>query len=180
MLHAVAHIEFAAVNLAMDAVYRFRGMPSDYYRDWLRVADEEAHHFALLADRLQQLGYRYVAFPAHNGLWDLAVKTRHDPLVRMAMVPRVMEARGLDVTPDIQKKFRRIDDHDSVAILDTILRHEIGHVAIGTRWFRHLCAERDQELEATYFDLLRKYFGNVVRSPCIVRPVWMPDSPNSN
>lgn len=165
MLHAIAHIEFNAINLACDAVFRFRDLPPEYYGDWLTVAAEEAYHFSLLAGRLAQLGHAYGDFPAHNGLWDLAVKTRGDPLVRMAMVPRVMEARGLDVTPDIQAKFRAIGDERSVAILDIILRDEIGHVAVGSRWFRHLCERRGLEPEATYFSLLAEYFGEGVRCP---------------
>lgn len=165
MLHAIAHIEFNAINLACDAVYRFRDLPPGYYDDWLRVAEEEARHFALLTDRLAELGYAYGDFPGHNGLWDLAVKTRHDPLVRMAMVPRVMEARGLDVTPDIQEKFRRIGDARSVAILDVILREEIGHVAAGSRWFRYLCRQANRDPESTYFELLEAYFGDGPRCP---------------
>jgi uncharacterized ferritin-like protein (DUF455 family) len=165
MLHAIAHIEFNAINLALDAVFRFRDMPRAFYDDWLGVAGEEAQHFMLLAERLGELGYAYGDFPAHSGLWDLAVKTRDDPLVRMALVPRVMEARGLDVTPDIQRKFAAVGDGRSVAILDVILRDEVGHVAAGSRWFRHLCAERGLEPETTYFGLLEDYFGEGVRCP---------------
>jgi uncharacterized ferritin-like protein (DUF455 family) len=165
MLHAIAHIEFNAINLACDAVYRFRDLPADYYGDWLAVAAEEAYHFSLLAERLAELGHAYGDFSAHNGLWDLAVKTRGDPLVRMAMVPRVMEARGLDVTPEIQAKFRAVGDDRSVAILEIILRDEIGHVAVGSRWFRYLCEQRGLEPEATYFGLLAEYFGEGVRCP---------------
>ncbi len=165
MLHAIAHIEFNAINLACDAVFRFRAMPTDYYGDWLGVAAEEAYHFSLLVERLAEVGYAYGDFPAHNGLWDLAVKTRTDPLVRMALVPRVMEARGLDVTPDIQRKFAAVGDDRSVAILDIILRDEVGHVAAGSRWFRRLCAERGLEPETTYFGLLEDYVGAGVRCP---------------
>ncbi len=165
LVHAVAHIEFNAINLACDAVYRFRGLPDAFYGDWARVAAEEAEHFSLLRARLEQLGYRYGDFPAHNGLWDLAVKTAHDPLLRMALVPRVMEARGLDVTPGMIERFAAIGDTRSVAILEIILRDEVGHVEAGSRWFRHLCARRGLEPESTYFDLLAEHLGSRIRCP---------------
>lgn len=165
LIHAVAHIEFNAINLACDAVYRFRDLPADYYRDWIRVVREEAYHFSLLQARLAELGHAYGDFPAHNGLWDLAVKTAHDPLVRMALVPRVMEARGLDVTPDMMKRFRAAGDGRTADILQIILRDEVGHVAAGTRWFHHLCAQRGLEPEATYFGLLAEYFPDGPRCP---------------
>jgi uncharacterized ferritin-like protein (DUF455 family) len=165
MVHAVAHIEFNAINLACDAVYRFRHMPADFYADWIRVAQEEASHFSLLAERLAELGYAYGDFPAHNGLWDLALKTRHDPLVRMALVPRVMEARGLDVTPDMMARFRAAGDQRTADILHIILRDEVGHVAAGTRWFDYLCAQRGLEPETTYFGLLAEYFPDGPRCP---------------
>ncbi len=154
LIHALAHIEFNAINLALDAVQRFPGFPPDYYGDWLRVAAEEAHHFRLLRDHLRGLGRDYGAFPAHAGLWEMARRTAHDALARMALVPRLMEARGLDVTPDIQRKLTGFGDRAGAAILDVILRDEIGHVAIGDRWFRFLCAERGLEPEATYRELL--------------------------
>lgn len=129
-------IEFNAINLALDAVWRFATMPPAFYEDWLRIAAEEAYHFTLVVDRLQALGFGYGDFPAHNGLWEMAVKTMDDPLARMALVPRVLEARGLDATPVIQEKLRQIGDRESVAVLDLILRDEVGHVAAGDRWFR--------------------------------------------
>jgi uncharacterized ferritin-like protein (DUF455 family) len=129
------------------------------------VAAEEAYHFSLLQERLEQLGYTYGDFPAHNGLWELAVRTAADPLLRMALVPRVMEARGLDVTPGMIERFAAIDDHQTVAILRTILRDEVGHVEAGSRWFRHLCAERGLEPEATYFALLEQHLSSGVRCP---------------
>lgn len=165
LLHAVAHIEFNAINLACDAVYRFRDLPDAYYADWARVAAEEAHHFSLLQGRLAQLGYRYGDFPAHNGLWELAVETAGDPLLRMALVPRVMEARGLDVTPGMMERFASIGDRQSVAILEVILRDEVGHVEAGSRWFRHLCVERDLEPESTYFSILEQHFAGGIRCP---------------
>lgn len=154
LIHALAHIEFNAVNLALDAVYRFRGLPDDYYSDWLRVAVEEAEHFRLLRDHLATLGRDYGDFPAHNGLWDLARKTAHDPLARMALVPRLMEARGLDATPGIRRKLAGHGDRTGAAILDIILRDEIGHVAIGDRWFRHFCAQRGLDAESAYHELV--------------------------
>jgi len=154
LIHALAHIEFNAINLALDAVQRFAGFPEDYYGDWLKVAAEEAYHFTLLRDHLRTLGKDYGDFPAHGGLWELAQKTAHDPLARMALVPRLMEARGLDVTPDIQRKLTGYGDREGAAILDIILRDEIGHVAAGDRWFRWLCQERGLDAENTYRELL--------------------------
>jgi uncharacterized ferritin-like protein (DUF455 family) len=165
MIHAVAHIEFNAINLACDAVYRFRDMPAAYYADWIQVAREEAYHFSLLQERLGELGKGYGDYPAHNGLWDLAVKTAHDPLVRMALVPRVMEARGLDVTPDMMNRFQSAGDSRTAAILRIILRDEVGHVAFGSRWFHYLCEQRGLEPEATYFGLLTEYFPDGLRCP---------------
>ena len=165
LLHAVAHIEFNAINLALDAVARFSGMPAEFYRDWLSVAHDEARHFRLLSRRLDQLGAAYGDLPAHNGLWEMAEKTAHDPLVRMALVPRVLEARGLDVTPRMIEKLRQAGDEDSVACLEIILEEEVRHVAIGSRWFRHLCEVRGQEPEATFHSLLAEYFADGLPGP---------------
>lgn len=154
LIHALAHIEFNAVNLALDAVYRFRDLPAAFYGDWLRVAAEEAHHFALLREHLRSVGHDYGDFPAHAGLWEMAQRTAHDPMSRMALVPRLMEARGLDVTPDIQRKLTGYGDRGGAAILDVILADEIGHVAAGDRWFRHLCAARGLSPEVAFRDLL--------------------------
>jgi uncharacterized ferritin-like protein (DUF455 family) len=154
LIHALAHIEFNAINLALDAVQRFPDMPSDYYGDWLKIAAEEAYHFRLLRDHLLTLGKDYGDYPAHAGLWELARKTAHDPLARMALVPRLMEARGLDVTPDIQRKLTGYGDRAGAALLDIILRDEVGHVAAGDRWFRWLCAARGLPPEAAYRELL--------------------------
>jgi uncharacterized ferritin-like protein (DUF455 family) len=165
LLHALAHIEFNAINLAWDAVYRFRGMPEAFYEDWVSVAVEEAYHFRLLCERLEALGYGYGDFDAHDGLWEMAVKTAHDPLVRMALVPRVLEARGLDVTPGIMQRLQQAGDSSAVEVLEIILRDEIGHVEIGTRWFRHLCAQRGLEPEATFAGLLQRYMKGQVKQP---------------
>lgn len=165
LIHAVAHIEFNAINLAVDAAWRFQGLPDDYYRDWLQIASEEAYHFSLLQTRLGQLGYAYGDFPAHNGLWDLAMKTADDPLKRMALVPRVMEARGLDVTPGMSARFAQLGDQATVDILAIILRDEVGHVEAGSRWYKHLCAERGLDAETHYFELLDEYFAGGTRCP---------------
>ncbi len=165
LTHALAHIEFNAINLALDAAHRFAGMPEAYYDDWLRVADEEALHFSLLAEHLHTLGYVYGDFPAHNGLWDMALKTAHDPLVRMALVPRVLEARGLDATPLIVAKLRSANDARLIEILALIERDEIGHVAIGNRWYAALCAQRGVEPVATFRRLLADYDAPPLRPP---------------
>lgn len=157
LLHAIAHIEFNAINLALDGVYRFRGLPAEFYGGWLQVAAEEAYHFGLVSARLGAQGFGYGDFPAHRGLWDMAVKTAHDPLARMALVPRVLEARGLDATPPIVASLRRVGDAETIAVLDIILNDEIGHVALGDRWFRHFCAERGLEPEATYLALMAEF-----------------------
>jgi uncharacterized ferritin-like protein (DUF455 family) len=157
LVHAVAHIEFNAINLALDACCRFRGLPAEFYRDWLNVAQDEARHFQRLCDRLRELGHDYGDFPAHNGLWEAAEKTAHDVLARMALVPRVLEARGLDVTPGIIRRLREVGDEATAVILDTILDEEVAHVRAGTHWFRHLCAMRGLEPPATFRRLLREY-----------------------
>lgn len=154
LLHAIAHIEFNAINLALDAVYRFRHLPMAYYVDWLQVAFEEAYHFELLNTHLKQHGYDYGDFTAHNGLWEMAQKTAHDPLVRMALVPRLMEARGLDVTPPIMRKFQQAGNMTAVEILKIILQDEIGHVRIGNRWFLYLCQGRALNPIETFQQLL--------------------------
>nr|WP_206370850.1 ferritin-like domain-containing protein [Solimonas marina] len=164
LMHAIAHIEFNAINLALDAGWRFTGMPARYYADWLSVAQDEARHFAMLRARLQSVGYDYGDFTAHNGLWEAAEKTAHDPLLRMALVPRVLEARGLDVTPGMMQRLREAGDTETVAILDVILREEVGHVEIGTRWFRHLCAQRGLAPDATFATLLAEH-GVRLRAP---------------
>ncbi|WP_126455975.1 ferritin-like domain-containing protein [Sulfuriflexus mobilis] len=165
LIHAIAHIEFNAINLAWDAVYRFRDMPEPFYADWIRVAREEAYHFCLLRTHLQELGYDYGDFVAHNGLWEMAQKTAHDGLIRMALVPRVLEARGLDVTPGMIKRLEGMGDHRAVEILDIILREEVGHVEIGTRWFRYFCTQRGLDSEKTFKALLDEYMQGSVRGP---------------
>ncbi len=165
LLHALAHIEFNAINLALDAVWRFAGLPEAYYHDWLQVAAEEAHHFSLLREHLESLDCRYADLPAHDGLWAMVEKTRGDVLARMALVPRTLEARGLDATPPMQARLRQAGDHRAVEILAVILRDEVGHVAIGNHWYRFLCAQRGLDPLAHYAELARRYEAPPLRPP---------------
>jgi uncharacterized ferritin-like protein (DUF455 family) len=164
-LHALAHIEFNAINLAWDAVYRFRGMPVEFCADWVRVADEEARHFELLNRRLAEHGHEYGDFPAHGGLWQMARETAHDILVRMALVPRVLEARGLDVTPSMIARLRQAGDEASAAVLETILSDEISHVQVGTRWFHYTCRQRGVDPLECFRGLLAEYAPGRIRAP---------------
>ncbi len=168
LVHAIAHIEFNAINLALDAIWRFANMPEAYYRDWLRVAAEEAKHFSLLQAQLQQLGHGYGDFPAHDGLWTMCERTAGDVLARMALVPRTLEARGLDASPLIQARLRKVGSPDAlrtVEILDVILRDEIGHVAIGNHWYGWLCAQSGLDPLAQYRLLARQYKAPRLRPP---------------
>ncbi len=163
LCHAVAHIEFNAINLALDAALRFGAMPDAYYADWLSVAQDEARHFLMMRQRLQQLGHDYGDFTAHNGLWESAEKTADDVLVRMACVPRVLEARGLDVTPNLIRRLREVRDFDSVAVLEVILAEEVRHVEIGSRWFRYCCTQRSLDPAPTFRRLLAEQ--NIILRP---------------
>ena len=168
LIHSICHIEFNAINLALDAVWRFDGMPEAYYRDWLRVADEEAQHFTLLHRHLQDMGWRYGDFPGHDGLWTMCEKTKDDVLARMALVPRTLEARGLDATPLIQAKLRRVDTPDArraIEMLDLILADEVGHVAIGNHWYRWLCEREGLDPLAHYRVLIRRHEAPRPRAP---------------
>lgn len=165
LVHAVAHIEFNAINLALDAVYRFRDMPAPFVSDWLQVAAEEARHFRLLRARLLELGADYGDLPAHNGLWEAALATDHDVMIRMALVPRVLEARGLDVTPGMIERLTAAGDDATVALLEIIQREEVAHVAIGTRWFRALAEARGLDPEPLFLELLAAYMPGRVRPP---------------
>jgi uncharacterized ferritin-like protein (DUF455 family) len=165
LLHSIAHIEFNAINLALDAIWRFPGLPENYYYDWLRVAAEEALHFSLLRERLIAHGVDYGDFDAHNGLWEMTQRTVDDPLARMALVPRTLEARGLDASPEIARKLAQAGDHASVEVIDIILRDEIGHVAIGNRWFRFLCQERSLDPHAAYLELCGRVGAPRLRGP---------------
>lgn len=160
LLHAIAHIEFNAINLALDAAWRFEGMPPEFHLDWLRVASEEAYHFTLLRELLEQLGHAYGDFDAHDNLWRMCERTAGDVVARMALVPRTLEARGLDATPQIQDKLRRVGTAEAaraVEILDIILRDEVGHVAIGNHWYRWLCEREGLDPVALYPELVTKY-----------------------
>jgi len=177
LIHAICHIEFNAINLALDAVWRFDGMPPDFYRDWLRVAQEEAQHFTLLHDHLQTLGHRYGDFAAHDGLWEMCERTQDDITARMALVPRTLEARGLDATPLIQTRLRKVatpnakghcpapDALVACALLDIILRDEIGHVAIGNHWYRWLCERSGLDPVAHYATVVTRYRAPRLRPP---------------
>ena len=168
LMHAIAHIEFNAINLALDAMWRFDGLPPPFYLDWLRVAAEEAKHFRLLRDHLRTLGHDYGDFPAHQGLWTMCEKTAHDAVARMALVPRTLEARGLDATPQIQRKLRQVGTPDALAavdILDVILREEVGHVAIGNHWYRWLCEREGLDPERHYAVLVRQYEAPRLKPP---------------
>jgi uncharacterized ferritin-like protein (DUF455 family) len=165
LIHAVAHIEFNAINLALDAAYRFRGMPRPYYSDWLSVAGDEARHFQLLRARLQDMGCDYGDFPAHNGLWEMAEKTTSRCLVRMALVPRVLEARGLDVTPGMIERLAAVGDDETVAALQIILAEEVRHVAIGTHWFNYCCEQEGLSPLETFLELLKRHYSGTIRGP---------------
>ncbi len=164
-IHSIAHIEFNAIDLAWDAVYRFRGMPAEYYADWVQVAQDEARHFAMLRARLQDFGHDYGDFDAHNGLWEMTEKTAHSARERMALVPRVLEARGLDVTPGMIVKLRQLRDDATADILEVILREEVAHVAAGSRWFRWLCAREGIAPEPEFRRLLAEYGRGVLYGP---------------
>jgi uncharacterized ferritin-like protein (DUF455 family) len=165
LLHAIAHIEFNAINLALDAAFRFDGMPRLFYGDWLRVASEEALHFGLLREHLLSLGHDYGDFDAHDGLWLMTQRTAGDVTARMALVPRTLEARGLDATPPLQAKFAKAGDHRAVEILGIILRDEVGHVAIGNRWYRWLCERHGLDPIAHYGELTRRHEAPRLRPP---------------
>jgi uncharacterized ferritin-like protein (DUF455 family) len=174
LMHAICHIEFNAVNLALDAIWRFDGMPEQYYRDWAQVAKEEAYHFTLLQNHLKSIaydnnkGYEYGDFPAHTGLWTMCEKTKNDIVARMALVPRTLEARGLDATPLIQAKLRKVKTpyaDEAIDILDIILRDEIGHVAIGNHWYRWLCQRDGLDPLEHYVTLHNRHAAPKLRAP---------------
>lgn len=165
LVHAVAHIEFNAINLALDAALRFVDMPADYYYDWLSVAEDEARHFELLQQRLVAMDGQYGDLPAHNGLWEMAEATADDVMLRMALVPRVLEARGLDVTPGMIERLRAVNDEETVAALEVILREEVRHVAIGSRWFLWCCNQRGLEPDRTFIRLLEEHYQGQIAGP---------------
>jgi uncharacterized ferritin-like protein (DUF455 family) len=163
--HSLAHIEFNAMNLALDAIWRFPNMPKAYYEDWLRVAKEEAYHFSLINAHLKSFGFAYGDFPAHNSLWEMVERTTDSVIARMALVPRTMEARGLDAVPEIRDRFKQIKDDRAVQILEIILHDEIGHVLVGNRWFNFLCTNEGLSPITTYRQLAEKYRAPTLRGP---------------
>ena len=165
LIHALAHIESNAIDLALDLVWRFAGMPQQFYSDWLQVAHEEALHFQLLTEHLRTLGFAYGDFPAHDGLWEMAQRTRGDLLARLALVPRTLEARGLDAAPPIRAKLASVGDQRGAEILDIILRDEIGHVAIGNHWYRWLCERDGLDPVAHYEQLALTHQAPRLRGP---------------
>jgi uncharacterized ferritin-like protein (DUF455 family) len=165
MLHSIAHIEFNAINLALDAMLRFTDMPQQYYVDWLKVAREEAYHFKLLNQHMNNLGAEYGDFPAHNGLWGMALDTQHSVLVRMALVPRLLEARGLDMAPIIMHKLKSQQDIIAYKILWIILHDEVGHVSIGNKWYHYCCQRENVDPLETFKKLLQKHAPDVLKKP---------------
>lgn len=165
LIHAILHIEYNAINIALDALYRFRDMPLEYYQDWLQVVAEEAYHYQLLEQYLAELGYQYGDFPAHGGLWEMVQKTAYDVMVRMALVPRLLEARGLDVTPEIAKRLKAAGDEKAYEILQIIFHDEVGHVQVGNRWYHYLCQQRGLDPLLTFTSLLEKHAPTYLRRP---------------
>ena len=177
LLHALAHIELNAIDLAWDIIARFAplaeenggeegyALPRAFFDDWLKVADDEAKHFLLLAGRLADWGAAYGDLPAHDGLWDAAEKTAQDFAARLAVVPMVLEARGLDVTPAMIEKMHAQDDEKTAEILTVIYKDEVTHVAAGTIWFKHYCAHHGQDEEALFQQLVRRYFRGPLKKP---------------
>jgi uncharacterized ferritin-like protein (DUF455 family) len=165
LIHALAHIEFNAVNLALDMIWRFVEQPAAFYSDWLSVAKDEARHFLLLREHLLSIGFDYGDFPAHNGLWEMAEKTKSNLLARLALVPRTLEARGLDASPQIRDKLAHACDTRGAAILDIILKDEIGHVAVGNRWYRFVCKANNVDPVTEYAALAASYRAPALRGP---------------
>lgn len=165
LIHALAHIEFNAINLALDACYRFQDMPQQFYANWLEVAKDEVYHFELLNEHLATLGYTYGDFAAHNGLWEMALRTEHDVLARMALVPRVLEARGVDAVPEMQKKLQASNDLRAIEILDIIHQDEIKHVSYGDKWFKYCCNLKQIDAVQTFFNLFEQYNAPKIRGP---------------
>jgi uncharacterized ferritin-like protein (DUF455 family) len=167
LLHALAHIELNAIDLAWDLIARFGSadLPRAFFDDWVRVGDEEALHFTLLSERLRELGAAYGDLPAHDGLWQAAEETAHDLVARLAIVPLVLEARGLDVTPATLADLRRAGDEPSAAVLEIIYRDEIGHVAIGKRWFDFFAAKAGQDPATLWQELVRRHFRGRLKPP---------------
>ena len=167
MIHAIAHIELNAVDLHWDIIARFADvpLPLGFYDDWVSAGDDEAKHFGLLADRLEALGSHYGAMPAHAGMWSAAEDTANDFQGRLAVVPMVLEARGLDVTPGMIALFKQAKDAETVAALEVIYAEEVAHVAYGSKWFNFLCGRFDQDPKVEFHRLVRKYFHTTLKPP---------------
>jgi uncharacterized ferritin-like protein (DUF455 family) len=167
LLHSIAHIELNAVDLALDIVARFAAepVPLSFFDGWMTVAYEEAKHFRMVRARLNEMGADYGDMPAHDGLWQAAHSTRNDLTARLAVVPLILEARGLDVTPSLQAKMRETGDMETAAILDVIYNDEKGHVAVGAKWFRFLCARERRDPAATFQQLVRANFRGSLKAP---------------
>lgn len=171
LLHAIAHIELNAIDLALDITLRFTdyGLPFDFLRDWLSVADDESRHFLLLSNRLNDLDSHYGALPAHDGLWEAAVKTSSDIAGRLAIAPLVLEARGLDVTPQLIEKMRNVEDYASAEILSIIMHDEVRHVAVGKKWFDFVCGCERMDPISSWQALVRRYFNGTLKPPFNVK-----------
>ncbi|MDT8997878.1 ferritin-like domain-containing protein [Paucibacter sp. APW11] len=165
LIHSIAHIELNAIDLALDIVWRFPDLPEAFYRDWIAIAKEEAQHFTLLREHLLMLGFDYGDFQAHNALWEMAMRTQDDILARIALVPRTLEARGLDASPAVKRKLVGAGDLRAGEILDVILRDEIGHVAAGNRWYRWVCSQRGLDPVLSYEALVQRYEAPRPRAP---------------
>lgn len=165
LIHALTHIELTAVDLAWDTIYRYRSMPQEYYDDWIHTAVDETRHFIALRARLRAMGFDYGDFAAHNALWEHAVETAADLMDRMAIVHRVMEARALDVVPNIMEQFRTIGDSETAAVLVDVANDETAHVSAGTRWFRYRCQEQGKDPDQKFFELVVKYLSKLPKGP---------------
>lgn len=167
LIHAIAHIELNAIDLHWDMAVRFAGLdwPKGFFDDWVSAADDEAKHFGLLADRLEAMGSHYGALPAHAGMWRAASDTMGDVMGRLAVVPMVLEARGLDVTPGMIEAFSKVGDVETVAALEVIYREEVAHVAYGSKWFYFLCGRANEDPKQAFHQLVRRYFKGGTRPP---------------
>ena len=185
LLHAIAHIELNAIDLSADMIARFSGAPelsdhrASFVADWSKVCDDEARHFAMLQERLGELGHRYGDFPAHDGLWEAAVDTAHDIAPRLAIAPLVLEARGLDVTPGMIARLDSVGDRRSADVLRVIYAEEVAHVEAGIRWFRHVAKARNRAPEAYFQSLVRAHFKGRVKPPFNVEARDLADFPRN-